>query len=147
MTHRASSKPPAWRYWALLAAQTTGGAIIICQVVPIYKRFLIGEPADPASRTVYLCAALAVALVHSSYWLTFNHTPPVGHRHRPLLGHLVQFTGRAAFIFAAGMFAAVFYLRFGQLGLDWWRYAIILIVLFSMFCVSRSLGSRRSRRG
>jgi hypothetical protein len=130
---------PPLLLWFAFASQTIGGSIILWRGVPLYRKFIAGESADPPQWQLYAWAAVAFTLVHPAYWWMLGSTPPALSKPHPLLGHIVQFLGRAAFIFVAGMFGTIFYVRFGDLGLAWWRYAFVLTMLFTMFCVSRTM--------
>jgi hypothetical protein len=55
------------------------------------------------------------------------------------LRHIVLFVGRLSFIFGAALFTAVMYLRFPELERSIPRFAVLVAVLFSMFCYSLEL--------
>lgn len=130
---------PGWCYWLLLASQSAGAGIILWKGIPIYRQLLLGEP-DPGPRlSIFLYAVAALALIQPAYWLARRFPPPVGRVSRPLPAHLVMFLGRMVFIYVAGMFSVVFYLRYAELRFAFWREALLLAVLFSMFCYTTEL--------
>ncbi len=139
MNQRLPQKTRPWCYWLLLASQSAGAGIILWKGIPIYRQLLLGEP-DPGPRlSIFLYALAALALIQPAYWLARRLPPPVRRVSRPLLAHLVIFLGRMVFIYVAGMISVVFYLRYADLRLAFWREALLLAVLFSMFCYTTEL--------
>ncbi len=127
------------RYWLLLACQSAGVGIILWMGVPIYRRLLLGAPDTGPKLSVTCWALIALALVQPAYWMARRIPPVVGGGPRPFLGHVVQFLGRLTIIYVGGMFAAVFYVRYHELQLAFWREAMLIAILFSVFCYTKEL--------
>lgn len=137
MTANATKTTPRttpWIYPLLLAAQTAGATIVLANGIPIYRR-LVGDTTTPDPHAGILWwAVAAVILIQSAYWLRVRLKPALPPGGFPVFGHLAQFAARLSFIFASSTFSVVFLARFEHLSLPPQRIAMILLLLFSMFC-------------
>ncbi len=134
---RLRNKP--WIYPLLLAVQTVGGVIVLVNGVPIYRQ-IVGSAGKPDPHPGILWwAVISVLLIQGAYWLRvwLRLVSPRGGY--PFLGHLAQFAARLSFIFASSTFSTVFLARFEQLAFPPHRIAMVLLLLFSMFCWSLEL--------
>ena len=120
------------RYWICFLLQTAGAVVLLWKGVPLYRNLLSGEP-DPGNRLA-LWALAVIGLIQPAFWVARRIPLEPRGPLRPVLGHLVMFGGRLAFAFVSGVFSAVFYTRFGQLHAEPFRMAILVAILFSMFC-------------
>jgi hypothetical protein len=128
------------QYTLLLLVQTGGIAIILWQGVPVYRRILAGSLNGPAAGpTALMLAALAVIVIQGAYWFRVANIPSLQLPRHVLLSHSVLFLGRCSFIFGAALFAAVMYLRFPEFETSIPRAAVLVGVLFSIFCYSLEL--------
>ena len=128
----------AW-YVAFFAIQTAGIAIILWQGVPLL-RLILNDPGPQHAQTEhFLWGIVGIALVQGAYWLrlVFVNMPPV--KRHILLGHLVLLAARLSFVFGGAVFGAVFYIRAPQLSFTAWRVALLVAILFSVFCYTREL--------
>ena len=55
------------------------------------------------------------------------------------IGHVIQFMARLSFIYASAMFSVVFLVQFENLDIRIWNFAILIMVLFTMFCYTLQL--------
>ena len=123
-----------WIYPLLLAMQTTGAVIVLLKGVPIYRQ-IAGDFASFHPQPKILWWALAaIALIQTSYWMRVRLQPPLLPSGHPVIGHLAAFVARISFILASSTFAAIFFVRFEQLSLPPHRIALVILLLFSMFC-------------
>ncbi len=128
-----------WLYSLLLLVQTGGLAIILWQGTPFYRRILQGSEGLSAGSRELILATLAIGLMQGAYWLRTAIIPSLTLSPNVFLRHIVLFVGRLSFIFGAALFTAVMYLRFPELERSIPRAAVLLAVLFSMFCYSLEL--------
>jgi hypothetical protein len=128
------------QYALLLLVQTGAVAIILWQGIPVYRRILAGSFDGPNARpTALILATFAVVVIQGAYWFRVANIPSLQLPRHILLSHLVLFAGRFSFIFGAALFTAVMYLRFPELEKSILRAAVLVGVLFSMFCYSLEL--------
>ena len=83
-----------------------------------------------------ILATLTVGLMQGAYWLRTAIIPSLTLSPNVFLRHIVLFLGRLSFIFGAALFTAVMYFRFPELEKSIPRFAVLVAVLFSMFCYS-----------
>lgn len=131
---KPTARPAAWIYPLLLAGQSTGAVMVLANGVPIYRR-IVGDSSRLAPHPGILWwAVAAVVLIQVSYWLRVRLKPSLPPGGYPIFGHLAQFAARLSFVFASSTFSVVFVARFDQLSLPPHRIAMVLLLLFSMFC-------------
>jgi hypothetical protein len=126
-------------YPLLLAVQTAGLAIILWQGAPVYRRILAGPQGPSADPETLILAAVAVVLIQVAYWLRVVLIPSLSLSPNVFLSHLLLFLSRLSFIFGAALFTAVMYYRFPELENSLPRFAVLVAVLFSIFCYSLEL--------
>ncbi len=131
---KTTSRPAAWLYPLLLAGQTAGAVMVLANGVPIYRR-IVGDTnrLEPHPEILWWAVA-AVSLIQFCYWLRVRLKPALPRGGFPVFGHLAQFAARLSFVFASSTFSVVFLARFDQLSLPPHRIAMVLMLLFSMFC-------------
>lgn len=131
---KPTARPAAWIYPVLLAGQTAGAVTVLANGVPIYRR-IVGDSSrlDPHQGVLWWAVA-AVVLIQVSYWLRVRLKPALPPGGYPVFGHVAQFAARLSFVFASSTFSVVFLARFDQLSLPPYRIAMVLLLLFSMFC-------------
>jgi len=123
-----------WLYPLLLAAQTAGAAMILWNGIPVYRQIL-NDPSKHEPRPERKALAiLAVAMIQSAYWLRVRLGLMPQWRGNLLFGHLVSFAARLSFIFGAASFSLVFFARLPELRISAAQVALLLAVLFSLFC-------------
>jgi branched-subunit amino acid transport protein AzlD len=123
----------------LLAIETVGVAIIIWRGVPIYQ--LIAKnprPQDLDLQTVVL-ALVAALLVQAAYWLRQALIPTLKFTSIIVLSHLILFAGRLSFVFGTSMFSVIVYQRLPTITISPYRFSLLALVLFSLFCYTREL--------
>jgi hypothetical protein len=124
------------RYWGFFASLAAGALLMLWNGVPMYRKFLSGDP-DPGHRSI-LWALAVLALVQPAFWTIRRIRPPVPGDHL-VAGHVVLFLGRMTFVFVSGVFSAVFYSRMGTMQVTPGRTGLLVAVLFSMFCVTQEV--------
>jgi hypothetical protein len=121
-----------------LVLELCGAGIVLWHGVPIYRELLAGN-FNRAEPLVKLWITIATALIQIGYWLRYlNQTSPSLPR-RVLIGHILMFLARLNFIFTGGVFSAVFFVRFDQVKFSLSGTGLLLLILFSMFCVTLDL--------
>jgi hypothetical protein len=126
-------------YLLLLTVQTAGLAIILSQGAPIYRRILAGSAGPSASPGTLALGLLGVGLIQGAYWLRTFVIPSLKLRPRMFLSHVALFVSRLRFIFGAALFTAIMYYRFPELEKSIPRLAVLVAVLFSIFCYALEL--------
>ena len=129
----------AWRrYWLLLLCQSATAGAVLWGGVPFYRRLMLGEHNSELEVASVIQALIVVAVMQSAFWRARQFPVPVL-RARPFVAYLVMFLGRLTFVYIAGLFAVVFYIRNPDLRVGLMREALLLVVLFSMFCFTTEL--------
>jgi len=119
-----------------LAIQLFGLAIILWDGLPIYRHLFVFEKVlTPLDQSVMWGA---VILIQISYWCSARHAPRFQLPQNAFVAHIILFSSRLSFVFASSLFALVAY-RNLDVDLRPERVALFVAVLFSVFCVSRSL--------
>lgn len=136
MTSRppSASAPGLGLYLALLAVQTAGAAIVLVNGVPIYRQLASDFASHRSQPEIKWWAFAAVLLIQAGYWLRVRLQPALPAGGHVLIGHVAAFVARLSFILASSFFGVVFLIRFEELSLPPQRIAMILALLFSMFC-------------
>jgi hypothetical protein len=132
-------KPPrgSLRYAIFVALELLGMAIILWDGLPIYRHLFSYERIlTPADQAIMWCA---VALIQFSYWYGVRHAPPFQLPQNAFIAHVVLFVSRLSFVFASSLFALVVYRNSAFLEIHLDRLVLLITVLFSVFCVTRSL--------
>jgi hypothetical protein len=94
---------------------------------------------DKTPTQILVFAALGVIIIQVCYWLDQHWFATLRLGHNPLLGHLILFLSRLNFIFDAAVFSAVYLVRFNELEISLWGFALLSTVLFSIFCYTLEL--------
>lgn len=128
----------AWWRTTLLTFELGGAGLILWWGVPFYRELLDGNFSRSAP-FVKCGVVLAITVIQSCYWLRYTHPPALALPQRVIRGHLSLFLSRLNFIFAAGVFSAVFFVRYDQVIFSWSGAGLLFGILFSMFCVTRDL--------
>lgn len=127
------------RAWLLLAGQSFGSGALYWHMLPIYRLLLEGVVSPGVPATTLLWGLGAVLLVQACYWTRLRSLPAWATPDWPLTGHVLIFAGRLSFTLAGGTFSTVFLVRFDQVHFAPGRGALLLAVLFSMFCFTQEL--------
>ena len=77
--------------------------------------------------------------MQGAYWLRTAIIPSLTLSANVFLSHIVLFVGRLSFLFGTALFTAVMYIRLPELEKSIPRLAVLVAVLFSMFCYSLDL--------
>jgi hypothetical protein len=115
-----------------------GAAVILWHGVPIYRELLAGN-FNRAQPLVRLWGTVATVLIQIGYWFRYLHPTLPSLPRQVLLGHGLMFLARLNFIFTSGVFSTVFFLRFDQVKFSLSGTGLLLLILFSMFCVTLDL--------
>jgi hypothetical protein len=126
-------------YWILFLGQAVGDGTILSHLIPLFRRLVASGVLDKASPKILILAVLGVTLIQVCYWLDQYWFATLRLNYNPLLGHLVLFLSRLNFIFAAGVFSAVYLVRFNELDISFWGFVLLSTVLFSIFCYTLEL--------
>jgi hypothetical protein len=134
----AVSKPEAsrgpWPYFALLAAETAGIAVILWNGLPIYHEMMRDVSGHQPSPGVLWWAWAGVILTLSAYMLRVRLRPPMPRSGHAPAGHVIFFLGRLSFVVATSTFSFVFINHLGELNIPAHRMVLIMALLFAMFC-------------
>ena len=137
-TENVSSK---WRYWLLLAVESTGELIILWQGIPPYRRLVLGQAFEdgrlPTSFLVWLLTG--ATLIQIGYWANRPLEFELHSRRYAVPGHFVAFFGRLNFIFLSGVFATTFFVQFDVVNFSIFGTIIMSATLFSVYCYTLEL--------
>ncbi len=119
---------------ALFAAETVAFFVILYYWIPLYRKLLSGPGGDrPGGDLIYIVLA-AVVVMQACYW-TRRRLAVEGilHSHGEILGHLLLFASRLAFVFVGSSFG-LFIVRVQDTRPSPAGLAISLWALFAIFC-------------
>jgi hypothetical protein len=135
----AHSGGSALRYSFLFAMQTLGTAILLWYGIPLYRQVL-ADPGSHEPRPGRLIWSLsAIALMQSGYWIRHRLRLPPPRLRNTLVGHIILFVARMAFVVAASIFGFVFIARNPELQVSASRYVVLIMGLFALFCYTQEL--------
>ncbi len=136
MSEPATVKKPRWAglYFALVAVQTIGVAIILWDGMPIYHEMMRDLSGHQPRPGVMWWLWGGVALILGAYVLRMRLRPPLPKSGHAVAGHIVFFAGRLGFVAATSTFSLVFINHFGELNLPLHRMISLVVLLFAMFC-------------
>ena len=112
-------------YWILFLGQTIGDGTILSHLIPLFRQLVTSGIVEKASPRILILAVLGVTLIQICYWLDQYRFATLRLHYKPLLGHLILFVSRLNFIFAAGVFSAVYLVRFNELKISLWGFAFL----------------------
>jgi hypothetical protein len=118
----------------LLAVEAAAFGVVLAYWLPLYRRLLAGPGGDrPGASMVYKMLA-AVVVMQACYWTRRRLTAGrvVAHQ-APLLGHLLLFASRLAFVFVGSSFG-LFIVRAGDTRPSPFGLAVSVWTLFAIFC-------------
>ena len=126
-------------YFVWFILQTIGAAILFYYSMPLYRQVLM----DPSSHEVrsgrLIWSLLSIALMQGGYWARHRLNPILPQFRNALVGHIIQFVGRLAFVFAGSVFGFAFIIRRPELQVPFSRYVVLIVGLFAVFCYFREL--------
>ena len=131
--NQAEARPVVAR--SISSARIVRRGPIFWHGVPIYRE-LLARNFNQAEPAVRLWALLAIVLIQTGYWLRYLRRATPSLPRQVFIGHVLMFLARLNFIFTSGVFSAVFFVRFDQVKFSLSSTGLLLVVLFSMFCVS-----------
>ena len=132
-------------YWGALATEIAGSIVILWHGVPIYRRFLTGITDQRAEGGIMLSVAVAAGAIQVSYWWATTIFGSVKIPRAVILGHIAMFLARLNFVFAGAMLCVVIYVRSSEIEFSLWRFLVLIVALFSIFCCTMEL-ERLGRR-
>jgi hypothetical protein len=122
------------RYLALFGLQTIGAVIIFWNGVPLYRQALADPASHQARLETLIWSLAAIALIQTGYWISYRLRPPPPKFTNALIGHILSFLARMAFVFAASVFGFVFITQKSKFHIPVFRYVVTLAGLFSLYC-------------
>ena len=137
----APSVRDRWGYFALFGTQTIGAFVLIWTGLRLYREVL----ADPTSHELAPLERLSeslssIALMQSSYWVSYRVRPPLPQFQNALLRSR-YFVSSAHWSLRAptSIFGFVFVAQRPEFEIPVYQCLIILLGLFSLFCYVREL--------
>lgn len=122
-------------YFSLLSIQTTGVAILLANIVPLYRLMALDfAHYKPDAKPWW---AMGILLAQAAYWSRVRLQLPLPRAGHMVLGHMIHFVARISFVSVTASFTVMFLTRFPDLrNLNYspLRAAIILTMFFAMFC-------------
>ncbi len=122
------------RYFFLLAVEAVGFAIIVLNGMPIYQDMMRNVSGHRPQPGVLWWVWGGILLILGAYVLRARLRPPMPGSGHAIAGHAIFFLGRLSFVVATSTFSLVFINHFGELNLPPDRMAVLLVLLFAMFC-------------
>ncbi len=141
----AASRPPAHSgggcscYLFLFAMQTIGTLILVWYAVPLYQQVLADPGGYEARPETLIWAFSAVALMQAGYWIRHRLRPPLPQLRNALVGYIILFVARMSFVLATSVFGFVFITRKPEFQIPAFRYVVVIVGLFALFCYTQEL--------
>lgn len=113
--------------------------MILRYSLPLYRRAVADPSAHQASVEILIWGLAAVVLMQVGFWIRHRLQPPLPRFQNALIGYLILFMGRMAFLLATAIFAFVFITQRPEFHLPVSRYLLTLAGLFSLFCYTQEV--------
>ena len=138
-TASGSSTRARWLYSVLLAMETLGAMALYWHGLPLYRKLSTNVTAHVPQATTIVWVIAANTLIQVAYWTGYNAriAPPIFVN--AVLGHIMLFVARLAFLLPTAIFSFLFIAKALENQLPVSRYLVILSGLFSLFCYTREL--------
>jgi len=133
VSEREASRGPGL-YFSLLGVETAGIAIILLNGMPIYHEMTRDVSGHTPNPGVLWWAWAGIILVLGAYLLRIRLRPPMPRSGHAPAGHVIFFVGRLSFVAATSTFSLVFINHPGEMNMPPHRMAVLLVLLFAMFC-------------
>lgn len=123
-------------YFLLLLVQTAGVALLLANLIPLYRLMAL-EFANykPDSRVWWAFAGML--LIQVAYWLRVRLEPALPRTGNIVLSHIVSFGARISFVAVTAAFTDMFLKRYDslkELNYPPLRALGVLVMFFSIFC-------------
>jgi hypothetical protein len=127
------------RFFALLGMQTVGAAIMYWNVAPLYRQAIAAPTSLQVELETSISPLLAIALIQGGYWISRRTRPPLPQFTNFLLGQFILFVARMGFVLPTSIFGLVFITQNPGYQIPAFRYGVILVSLFSLYCYVQEL--------
>ena len=135
-----SHSGPQWRglglYVVLLSLQTAGVAILLANMLPLYRLMAMDfANYKPDLRPTWAIAGMLS--IQIAYWLRVRLNPPLPQGRNIVLGHIVAFVARLSFVAVTAGFTVMFLNRrdaLRDINYSQLRALVVLMIFFSLFC-------------
>jgi hypothetical protein len=117
---------------ALFAVHTAALLVALWLWIPMYRRLVAGPGGDHPGAGVVEKLLFVVIVMQACYWIR-RQLPRPAPRHHDLLGHVLLFSSRLAFVFVGSSFS-LFVIRAGDTRPSPGGMAISIWALFAIFC-------------
>ncbi len=108
--------------------------IVFWNGVPLYEQLSRDPASYPQRPETLIWAVAAVVLVQAGYWTRRQLRPAMPAIRNVFLAHIVKFLARVPFMLATSVFGFVFLTQRLAPGMPVSRYALVLLVLHSLYC-------------
>jgi hypothetical protein len=129
----------SWKFFALLGLQTVGAAILYWNVLPLYRQAIAAPASFVIELEMSIWPLVAIGLIQAGYWISRRIRPPLPQFKNALLGQVVLFLARMGFVLPTSIFGFVFIMKKLSLEIPAFRYGVILVGLFSLYCYVQEL--------
>jgi hypothetical protein len=127
------------RYLLLFAIQTIGALILIGFSLPLYRQILF----DPGSHIVrsenLIWSVSAVVLMQAGFWMRHRLGLAVPSHRNALVGLIIRYVARMAFVLATSIFGFIFIIRRPEFHIPTSRYVVVIVGLFALFCYTQEV--------
>jgi hypothetical protein len=127
------------RYLFLFAMQTIGVAILFWCFVPLYQQILADPGGHEARPETLIWSLSAIALMQAGYWISHRLRPPLPQVRNAFVGYVILFVARMSFVLATSVFGFVFITRKPEFQIPAFRYVVVIMGLFTLFCYTQEL--------
>lgn len=118
---------------SLLAVETGGLFAVLYLWIPLYRRLQAGPGGERPGAGIVWKALLVAAVMQACYWIRRRMPEPDVERKGVVLGHVLLFLSRLAFVFVGSSFS-LFVLRSQDTHASPLGVAGSIFILFTIFC-------------
>lgn len=124
-------------YLVFFAAELFAMSLILWDGVPIFRGIVnFRHSATLRDDVILFFAALTIQI---TYWHTLRRAPPFPLPKWQFAGHIILFLSRLSFIFVSAVFSFAVYRYWDTFEFSPYRFLLMILILFAVFCFSRHL--------
>lgn len=118
---------------SLFAIETVGLLAVLYFWLPLYRRLQAGPGGDRPGAGIVWKALIVAAVMQICYWIRRRIPEAEEEREGVVLGHVLLFLSRLAFVFVGSTFS-LFILRFQDTNTSPFGVGGSIFILFTIFC-------------
>lgn len=126
-------------FWWLVFTQTACSQIILWRGLPVYNRLKMDMYG--ASDNDFAIAIIVLIIMQLSYWFARPLQKRINLKKMVVAGHFLLWIGELSLFFVQCLAAVVLFDRFYKQEFTAWKFFVLVVMLFSMYCYKDQLKS------